>query len=286
MSAPFLKWAGGKRYLAEEILKRLPPKIDKYYEPMVGAGAVFFELAKQGRFNKAKISDVNEELMITYRAIRDNVSEVLLYLNQLEQEHQSKKSEEYFYKVRELNTWDLDSPQVAARMIYLNKTCFNGLYRVNKSGRFNAPYGHYKNPTICNPKELIKVSRTLQNVQITIQDFEAAVTNIKSSDAAYFDPPYWPVKAGSFTEYTGGGFDSLDQERLANLAQKLKKKGVYALFSNSDVPSIMELYAGLHIEKVLVPRRINSDGKGRGKITEVLIETKQIRRRKDDNPNS
>jgi DNA adenine methylase len=274
MSAPFLKWAGGKRYLAEEILKRLPARIEKYYEPMVGAGAIFFELANKKRFKKAKISDVNEELIITYRAIRDNVNEVLLYLNQLQREHESRDSEKYFYKVRDINKWDLDKSQTAARMIYLNKTCFNGLYRVNKAGKFNVPYGNYKNPTICNPKALIMVSKVLQKVQITIQDFEAAVTKVRAKDAIYFDPPYWPIKKGAFTSYTDAGFDSLDQERLANLAQKLKKKGVFALFSNSDVPSIRELYTGLNIDKVLVPRRINADGEGRGKITELLIATK------------
>jgi len=277
MSEPFLKWAGGKRYLAEEILKRMPAKIEKYYEPMIGAGAIFFALAKQNRFKKAKLSDVNEELIITYRSLRDNVTEVILYLTQLEREHKSRDSERYYYKVRELNIQDLDKAQIAARMLYLNKTCFNGLYRVNKSGGFNAPYGHYKNPTICNTGLLMKVSKTLQNVQLTVQDFEAAVSNINSKSVAYFDPPYWPVKAGAFTSYTEAGFDSSDQERLANLAQKLKKKGVYALFSNSDVPSIHELYAGLPMDKVLVPRRINADGAGRGKITEVLISTRLLK---------
>jgi DNA adenine methylase len=274
MITPFLKWAGGKRYLAEEILKRLPARIDKYYEPMIGAGAIFFELANRKRFKKAKISDINEELITTYRAIRENVNEVLMYLNQLEREHFSRNSEKYYYKVRDLNRWDLDRPQTAARMIYLNKTCFNGLYRVNKSGKFNVPYGNYKNPTICNPKLLIQISGVLQKVQITIQDFEPSITKITPKDAVYFDPPYWPIKEGAFTAYTDAGFDSSDQERLANLAQKLKKKGIFALLSNSNVKSVRKLYKGLNIEKVQVPRRINADGEGREKIAELLIATK------------
>jgi DNA adenine methylase len=273
MSEPFLKWAGGKRYLLNEILKRLPSQIERYYEPMVGAGAVFFELANRKRFKKAKISDVNEDLIITYKAIRDNASDVLMYLNQLEREHFSRNSEKYYYKIRDLNKWDLDKPQTAARMIYLNKTCFNGLYRVNQAGKFNVPYGNYKNPTICNPKALIQASKALQKVSIVLQDFEEAIVNITSEDAVYFDPPYWPVKQGAFTSYTDAGFDSSDQKRLADLAQKLKKIGIFALFSNADVLPVRQLYKGLNIDKILVPRRINADGKGRGKITELLIST-------------
>lgn len=276
MSEPFLKWAGGKRYLLDEILKRLPSQIERYYEPMLGAGAVFFELANRKRFKKAKISDVNEELIITYKAIRDNASEVLMYLNQLEREHFSRNSEKYYYKIRDLNKWDLDRPQTAARMIYLNKTCFNGLYRVNQAGKFNVPYGNYKNPTICNPKALIQASKALQKVHIVSQDFEEAIVNITSEDAVYFDPPYWPVKQGAFTSYTDAGFDSSDQKRLANLAQKLKKIGIFALFSNADVAIVRQLYKGLNIDKILVPRRINADGEGRGKITELLISTKAL----------
>ena len=275
MSAPFLKWAGGKRYLAEEILKRLPKKIDTYYEPMVGAGAVFFELENHRRFKRAKLNDVNKELITTYRGIRDDLAGVVRYLARLEQNHKkAKDSEKYYYKVRARD--NLHETAQAARMIYLNRTCFNGLYRVNKSGGFNVPCGKYANPTICNRELLTQVHNSLQHVRLTAKDFESFLSKIKPTDALYFDPPYWPVDTNSFTSYTSAGFNSSDQARLANLAQKLKKKGVFAVFSNADVPPIHKLYAGLHIDKVLAPRRINSKGDGRGKITELLISTRDV----------
>jgi DNA adenine methylase len=165
--------------------------------------------------------------------------------------------------------------QIAARMIYLNKTGFNGLYRVNRSGKFNVPYGQYKNPTICNEELLHEVSKTLQGVELIKQDFEAATENMRMNDAAYFDPPYWPVKEGSFVAYNDNGFDSEDQARLAYVANKLKDKRIAAVFSNSDVPPVRKLYEGLHMAKVEVPRRINSDGTGRGMVSELLITTKR-----------
>lgn len=276
MAKPFLKWAGGKRVLAPKIIALLPKEINRYYEPMVGAGAVFFELARKKRFKKARISDINPELIRTYRAIRDDVTSVIGYLRQIESQHLNRKDKEaYFYKVRAMDLPDDDLPPIAARMIYLNKTCFNGLYRVNRSGKFNAPYGKYTNPTICDEQNLRSVSKILRGVQITCQDFEAALDDIQAKkDAAYLDPPYWPVKKGAFTAYTEGGFDSLDQQRLADLAHKFKKKGVHAVLSNSDVLAVHKIYKGLKINIVSAARNINSDGSGRGKVNEVLITTR------------
>jgi DNA adenine methylase len=271
MVAPFLKWAGGKRFLLPEIIKRLPKKINTYYEPMVGGGAVFFHLAEAQLFNKAKISDMNEELIKTYISIRDDVDNVIDGLNWCKDRH----NESFYYKMRSIDTSKLDHARIAIRMIYLNRTCFNGLYRVNRSGFFNVPFGQYKNPTICNEKLLREVHKYLQDVDITCQDFEQAVEKIRARDFAYFDPPYWPVNKGSFTAYTDRGFDSDDHERLAILAHKLKQNGCFGLFSNADVPAICKLYKGLLIKKVNVPRRINSDGKSRGVVSEILISTKE-----------
>jgi len=275
MAKPFLKWAGGKRALAPQILKLLPKSIDKYYEPMVGAGALFFRLATLGRFKTAKISDVNAELITTYTAIRDNLEEVLRYLQRLDSQHKGRANpESYFYNVRAMELDADDATPIAARMIYLNKTCFNGLYRVNRSGRFNAPFGRYKNPTICDTPNLTAVSAALQGVEITCQDFEAALSEISPKvDAAYLDPPYWPVKKGSFTAYTELGFDSIDQQRLGDLAHKLKKLGVRAVLSNSDVAPVHAMYRGLNVGIVSAARSINSNAAGRGKVTEVLIRT-------------
>lgn len=274
MSDPFLKWAGGKRFLADKILEVLPANIENYYEPMIGAGAIFFAL--EGRFARAKINDVNKELVNTYTVIRDKVNVLIDCLSAMEIQHRikGKRAEDYYYSIREETISEYDTVRRAARTIYLNRTCFNGLYRVNKKGLFNVPYGHYENPTICNRENLQAVSKSLQNTIITSVDFYDAVQGIGTNDAAYFDPPYWPVAKGSFTSYTDNGFGSKDHQRLAELAHKLKKNGVHAVFSNSNVRSVRKLYDGLIIEKVSAPRRINSNGNGRGNIDELLIRTR------------
>lgn len=277
MIAPFLKWAGGKRYLAEEILKRLPRKVDVYYEPMVGAGAIFFELAKQGRFNSAVLNDINKELINSYEVIKNNVSQLVIRLKTLEDGYRRAKwKKDHFYKVREVDTTLLTNVDKAARTIYLNKTCYSGLYRVNKSGGFNVPFGDYTNPPICNEQLLREVSKALTNVTFSNIDYEKALSTITINDSTYIDPPYYPINKNSFRSYTSTGFSKDEQLRLSNRALKLKSAGVHAVLSNSDVPMIRKLYKGFIIDTVMAPRRINSNGTGRGVVSEVLIMTKEL----------
>jgi len=277
MAKPFLKWAGGKHYLADEILKRLPQNINTYYEPAVGAGAIFFELAEQKRFKKACISDINSELIKTYATIKNNVNGLIMLLQTIEYRHnKAKHPHDYYYKMRELDVSLLNDVQTAARMIYLNRTGWHGLYRVNKSGGFNVPPGPDLHPTILNEANLRAVSRVLKNVTITCQDFEVTIKPAINGDAVYIDPPYWPVKQGGFVSYTGSGFSSTEQIRVAAVAQKLKDKNVHVVLSNAAVPAVEKLYAGFEIDHVEVPRRISSNGAGRGKVGEVLIMSQRI----------
>lgn len=276
MAEPFLKWAGGKRVLLPELLKVIPDKIDTYFEPMVGGGALFFELAHQKRFQHAKLSDLNEDLILAYRAVRDELPAVIEVLQAIADKHfvalkKRGTAEKVFYKVRGTDPESLPRHAAAARTIYLNHTCFNGLYRVNRKGRFNAPYGHYKKPNICNVPRLTAVSRALQGVRFTIQDFEAATDEARPGDLVYFDPPYWPVRPESFTGYTSNGFDSADQARLAYVADKLHRQGIRVIVSNSDVLPVRDLYKKMKIIEVSAPRRINSDGKGRKNVSELII---------------
>jgi len=276
MAEPFLKWAGGKRVLLPKLLEVVPETIDTYFEPMVGGGALFFELAKLGRFKRAKLSDINEELILTYRSVRDDLENVIEVLQSIAKKHKAAltkrgTADKVFYKVRDTDPETLPRHAVAARMIYLNRTCFNGLYRVNRRGRFNAPYGHHKNPTICNIPRLRAVSKVLQGVRLTIQDFEAATDEVHKGDLVYFDSPYWPVKPESFVGYTSAGFDSDDQKRLAYVVMKLHLQGIRVVASNSDVLPVRDLYKKLKIIEVSAPRRINSNGKGRNNVSELII---------------
>jgi DNA adenine methylase len=275
---PFLKFAGGKTALLLEILPRLPKKIKTYYEPFVGGGAVFFALAaEEGRFKRANISDTNTELISTYITLATDVEEIIERLKRHVKEH----SEKYYYEVRAVDVYaGLHPVERAARMIYLNRTCFNGLYRVNKLGRFNVPFGDYKNPTICDEGNLRAVSVALNEkagtnafrTSIVPLDFEAATTGAKQGDAVYFDSPYVPVSATSnFTAYSKDGFGPEDQTRLRDCFARLDKRGVHVLLSNSDTPFVRKLYKGFKIERVEAPRRINSKGGKRGNVGELLI---------------
>lgn len=252
--------------LAPEILKRLPAKINTYYEPFVGGGAIFFALAVEKRFKRAELADVNDDLIETYWSIQNDLNMLIKLLKA----HAKKHSEEYFYKVRAAC-----GSNIAARFIYLNRTCFNGLYRVNKKGLFNVPFGKYANPTICDEENLRAVSTVLQDVELIAVDFEAAVSGAKRGDAVYFDPPYAPAsETANFTAYAKGGFDPAAQQRLRDVAAKLIKKGVHVLLSNADVPSIRHLYRDskvFKIEQVEAPRRVNSNATKRGNVKELLI---------------
>ena len=267
---PFLKWAGGKRQLLPEIREHIPETFNSYYEPFLGAGAVFFDLLP----TKAIVNDFNEQLMLTYRVIRDSVDELIRILDI----HKARNSRDYFYEIRALDrnkhVFDL-LPDVdkAARLIYLNKTCFNGLYRVNSRGEFNAPYGRYKNPTICEAEVLRAVSHYLNSheVQLLCKDFADAVADASRGDFVYFDPPYFSSDNTNFTSYQAEGFDASEQERLRDVFAELSDRGVKCLLSNSDTEFIRELYSGFEVRTVSAIRAINADVNGRGRVNEVLV---------------
>ena len=271
LARPFLKWVGGKRRVLPEIFKDIPELFSHYYEPFLGGGALFFHMRSHGLLmdNQITISDANLRLIRTYRAVRDNVEGLIERLKV----YKSRHSKEFFYDLRAV---DIDSKrsdvEVGAWMIYLNKTAFNGLYRVNKKNKFNAPFGRYENPKICDTENLRACHRALQGVEIKHAYFDHMRKRIRSKDFVYFDPPYVPVSAtSSFTSYTDGGFGSLEQKLLRDFAQEIKKKGAYVTLSNSDHPFVRELYRGFRVRSIKVGRAINSKASARGKVGEGLI---------------
>jgi DNA adenine methylase len=270
---PFLKWAGGKRSLLPQIEPLVPRRIDTYYEPFVGGGALFFFLAGEEprRFRRAVLGDGNAELIVCYQAVKDDVEEVIRALvgHTYDQDH--------FYRVRALEPQDLSVAERAARTIYLNRTGFNGLYRVNSSGKFNVPFGRYKKLLqVCRPEQLRRVSQALRgdDVEIVPGDFGAVVAGARRGDFVYFDPPYVPVSATSkFTAYAQLGFGLPDQERLAETLRRLGRREVPALLSNSDCAFTRKLYRGLDPIPVDVRRSINSVASRRGPVSELLVKS-------------
>jgi DNA adenine methylase len=272
---PFLKWAGGKRQLLAEILKNLPSRIEDYtyYEPFVGAGAVFFAL----RPSRGVINDYNAQLMAAYRVIKEEVEPLIARLK----EHERNNSPEYFYQIR---NWDRKGPEFArlsevekaGRLIFLNKTCFNGLYRVNARGLFNVPRGNYQNPRICEEDLLRAVSGYLQNNDITILqgDFAPALKNAGDQALVYFDPPYHSPDKRTFTGYQPPGFGEAEQLRLRDCFLALTGGGAKCLLSNADTEFIRKIYT--HPRTEIIPLRanrfINSDPSRRGQVGEVLIK--------------
>lgn len=263
-AVPLLKWAGGKRQLLDVILRRLPERIETYYEPFVGGGAVFFALAAEGRFRRAVLSDRNEELIETYRAVRDDVEAVIRELSGM------PYSEEFYYELR--GSKPRKGSRRAARMIYLNRAGYNGLYRVNRAGEFNVPFGRYVNPTICDPERLRAVSRALQKAELIVEDFAVVARNAVPGDAVYFDPPYLPVsRTASFAEYHNVPFGLNEHERLRDLVVELSRRGVATLLSNSSTPETRRIFAALDHHEVRARRNINSKATGRGAIMELLV---------------
>ncbi|BAY62095.1 DNA adenine methylase [Calothrix brevissima NIES-22] len=262
---PFLKWAGGKSRLIQQYLPYLPPKYQTYYEPFIGGGAVFFYLQPK----VAIITDINAELITTYCCVRDRVEELIDLLK----EHKLRHSREYYYTVR-ANPGNTDL-EIAARLIYLNKTCFNGLYRVNSKGQFNVPIGRYKNPNICDGDLLRAASAALSHTQIKQADFVELLNYATSSDDFVFcDPPYYPISSTSyFTGYSRNSFDEEDQKRLRDTCAKLAKRGVKVMVCNSDCEFIRNLYQEIDfkIYPIVAARSINSNTKKRGMIYELLI---------------
>jgi DNA adenine methylase len=267
-AAPFLKWAGGKRQLLPEILARLPASCDSYYEPFLGSGAVFFALAARGAFRRAALSDRNRDLIATYLAVRDRVEEVIAELGRLAPDRGT------YYAVRSRDPETLSAAARAARFIYLNRTCYNGLYRVNRAGRFNVPYGRYLNPRVLDVEGLRAVAAALAGVSIRCADFEAAVAPARPGDVVYFDPPYVPVsRTASFTAYDAVPFGAAEQERLARLMHGLASRGVAALLSNAGTARARALYRGLACDRVRARRAINSRADRRGPVAEILVRT-------------
>ena len=263
---PIVKWVGGKRQLMFELLKNMPKSYNRYFEPFIGGGALFFELQPENAY----ISDMNEELINLYSVVRDNVYELISDLNKHE------VSKEYFLEIRNLDRTDgyknLSNVQRASRFIYLNRTCFNGLYRVNSQGQFNVPFGNYKNPRIVDENNLLNCSELLKNTEIKCADFSEILTKVKKGDFVYFDPPYVPLnETSSFTSYTKDGFDMDMQFKLREVCDELNSMGVMFMLSNSDTKFVNELYSKYEIKKVFASRAVNANAEGRGKITEVLV---------------
>lgn len=268
--SPVVKWVGGKRQLLQDILKHIPDRYSTYYEPFVGGGAVLFHLQP----GKIVINDINEELMSVYNVICNNVEELIEDLKK------HKNGSDYFYKIRELDRdrekyAQLNNIERASRVIYLNKTCYNGLFRVNRQGEFNTPFGRYKNPNIVNEATLRAVNNYFNKAKVTLKcgDFEEAVKGIRKGSFVYFDPPYDPVSdSANFTGYDKGGFDKDEQMRLKKLCDKLNNRGVKFLLSNSSTEFILDLYKDYNITIVKAKRSINSKGDGRGDVNEVLVK--------------
>lgn len=271
---PFLKWAGGKRQLLPEIRRYIPKKIQgTYYEPFIGGGAVFFDLQPQ----KAVINDRNSELIDCYEVIRDSVDDLIEELKK----HQQNHSESYYYEIRE---WDRRKEypynksriERAARIIFLNKTCYNGLFRVNSKGQFNVPFGRYKKVNIFDEAVLRAVSQYLnakQNkIEIINKDFEDALMSAKKGDFIYFDPPYDPVSStASFTRYDINGFNRDEQRRLKEVIEDLDNRGCQILLSNAYTDFISDLYCNYRKIKISANRSINSNALKRGKVDEILV---------------
>lgn len=267
--APILKWVGGKRQLLNDILPLVPTK-GIYIEPFLGGGAVLF--SRQPK--KAIVNDYNSELMNVYQVVKSSHEKLI----QILQTHCFNNSEEYFYKIREIDRTvqyrELSIIEKAARIIYLNKTCYNGLYRVNSSGYFNSPYGKYKNPNIVNAPVIRAMSKYFNENDITLLqgDYKEALKKAKKGSFVYLDPPYMPISSSAnFTGYTENGFGYKQQEELKKECDKLRDKGIRFLQSNSDCPEIRELYKDYTIKNVQAKRAINSNSSKRGEINEVLI---------------
>ncbi len=267
---PFLKWVGGKRQLLEELRTRVAEARPhgRYHEPFVGGGALFFDLyGRQGLGrSKAILSDSNPRLIEAYEGVQKNVEQVIALL----EAHQVAHSEEHYYRVRA--QVPEDKIACSARLIYLNRTCFNGLYRENSKGEFNVPMGRYKNPRICDAANLRAVSAALCRCQIHRSHFTAVFDRAEPGDLVYFDPPYDPVsKTANFTSYHRDPFGEDAQRSLADVFRRLHSRGVKLLLSNSDTPLIQELYAPYTIEVVMARRQVNSRADRRGEVREVLV---------------
>ncbi len=269
---PIVKWAGGKGQLLQEIDSVLPPSFKDYYEPFVGGGALFFHLYRKGIIRKAVLADANADLISLYVTVRDRVEEVIEELQSGKYVNDSRT----YYSIRKMVPSD---PVIrAARLIYLNRTCFNGLYRVNSKGQFNVPFGRYVNPTILDAANLRAASIAFSGVEFRVGDFEETVRDAGAGDFVYLDPPYVPISdTASFTSYTKDCFGPEEQERLARVFSELDKRGCYVLESNSATSVIRQLYSRFTLTEVYAARAISSDGSTRGRVAEFLIRNYEPR---------
>jgi len=295
---PFLKWAGGKSQLIPELSSRLPKEIinsgtiESYVEPFVGGGAFFFYLKGRFQINKSFLFDINRELIVGYKVLQNNPKELTNRLKELETEYIDKNEEErknYYYKVRgrynsQISSFDYINyntnwVQRASDMIFLNRTCFNGLFRQNQKGEFNVPHGRYKNPRICDKENIKNVNLALKNTEIIYGDFSKSSKYVTDNSLIYFDPPYRPLnQTSSFTSYSKEEFTDIDQIRLSEFYKELDKKGAYLILSNSDPKNenpdddfFDNLYKKFIIERVNAKRIINCDPRKRGEIKELII---------------
>lgn len=273
---PFVKWAGGKRQILDKLIKYVPEDFNTYYEPFVGGGALFFELSPKN----AVINDSNEELINVFRCIKDE-EKLTKMCNELNH-HEANHSEEYYYKIRNIdrdkNKFNrLSDYKRAARTIYLNKACFNGLYRVNSKGEFNVPFGKKLKVNTYEGQNIgiIHAYLNFNNIKILSIDFEEAVKDAKEGDFIYFDPPY-DSDTYTFNSYTEDGFSKDEQIRLSNVFKNLSDRGCFVMLSNHNTVLINELYKDFYIHKITAKRNINSNGKKRGKVEEVIITNYEI----------
>lgn len=268
-AAPVVKWVGGKRQLLPQILPLIPKRMSAYCEPFLGGGAVLFALQPR----RALVNDLNQDLITVYRVIKENADALIEHLSRHE------NTPEYFYRIRDLDRdreayAALSDVEKASRLLYLNKTCYNGLFRVNASGAFNSPYGHYRRPNIVNEQTIRGVSRYFNSCDIAFfsEDFAAVLDRVPRGGFVYLDPPYDPVSdTASFTGYNRGGFGREEQGRLKACCDALTARGVRFLLSNSATPFIRELYSSYHVSIVQARRAVNSVASRRGAIEEVLV---------------
>ncbi len=302
VARPYLKWAGGKTQLLLELEKRLPlfilesGVIERYVEPFVGGGAMFFFLKNHYQVTESILLDVNPELIMAYRVIQSDVDKLITLLMDMETEHLQKGEEarkENFYSIREEYNCEMrlmdyqnygdEWIQRTASLIFLNKTCFNGLFRINSKGEFNVPFGRYRNPTICDEGNLLAVHHALEKTEILCRDFTHARHFIEKNTLVYMDPPYRPLNSTSqFTSYSRERFNDQDQEKLAHFYREMDLKGAYLILSNSDPKNhdpednfFDELYSGYKIDRVPAKRNINSNTSSRGEIKELIIRNFQ-----------
>ena len=262
LARPFVKWAGGKGQVLADLLSRMPARYDRYFEPFLGGGAPFFASCHEEAF----LSDRNPFLINAYSVVRDRFDDLAESLAR------HRPDRDYYYAMREADPATFSDVERASWFIYLNKTCYNGLWRVNSRGKYNVPYGRYKNPRILDAENLRRASHALRGATIACQDFEDALQGAREGDFVYADPPYYPLsETAGFTGYVEGGFGLGEQVRLAEAVRRLTNAGVMVMLSNSDTAPVWGLYSGFKIETVQVKRSINSRGDRRGPVSELIV---------------